>query len=627
MEEEKEEKVRIYVGGLGESVTAEELSRLFQLTGGVVDSVDFIRTKGRSLAYVDFLPSSPKSLSNLFAKYNGCAWKGGKLRLEKAKEHYLIRLNREWSQEKQKQEEEEEAKAKAQAQAQAPPPPPSHIHRKQLDPDNTNLIRIYFPRLYKVKSLPFSGSGKHKYSFQRVDVPSLPKYFCDCEEHSSSLPENEKDKQVAQVESQSGGINEQELEIMNKVMNNLFQSQNQNHDQDEDEDNLIINVVTKDQPVPSFGRPQLLQEPRPKRGPFVDVSAIKKANDKEPPFKKKKSVVNDKTSGKEFESPALENKEGVLGGSNKSVKRKSSASGSKKSSWKELLDDSKKSPFSISGNLFSMPVAEEVKPRSDTSCDSDNENDSMETDGELENTSCLMKTDELIGVEEEEVEASDKKDNLERNGELESRRAEELVVQEAQPADKMDNLERDGEMKDTSCEMKAKELVGLEAQPADEKVVSNQAGRGAFWRHKSSWTQLIGESTSFSISQVIPGVTSNQQITAKPNNPFVANFSNVKNNNVVNPAREDSPDVSEMGKKRDVSRSTEEEEQQTELGNNESSILMSEQKSVAAAKQTSPMKVEISNTCSFMRSATSLKEWAKTKAALSGSLKKQGPPK
>ncbi|KAF4392523.1 hypothetical protein G4B88_005482 [Cannabis sativa] len=71
--EEKEEKVRIYAGGLGESVTADELSRLFQLTGGVVDSVDFVRTKGRSLAYVDFLPSSPKSLSNLFAKYNGCA--------------------------------------------------------------------------------------------------------------------------------------------------------------------------------------------------------------------------------------------------------------------------------------------------------------------------------------------------------------------------------------------------------------------------------------------------------------------------------------------------------------------------------------------------------------------------
>ncbi|XP_062105121.1 protein REPRESSOR OF SILENCING 3 [Humulus lupulus] len=630
MEEEK--KVRIYVGGLGESVTAEELRRLFQLTGGVVESVDFVRTKGRSLAYVDFLPSTPKSLSNLFAKYNGCAWKGGKLRLEKAKEHYLVRLTREWSQEKQQQE--EEAQAQAQAQAQPPPPPPSHIHRKQLDPDNTNLIRIYFPRLYKVKSLPFSGSGKHKYSFQRVDVPSLPKYFCDCEEHSLSVPENEKDKQVAHVESESGGINEQELDIMNKVMNSLFQSQSQNHDQDEDEDedNLIINVVTKDQAVPSLGTPQLRQEPRPKRGPLLDVSTVKKGNDKEPPFKKKKSLVNDKTSGKEFESPVLENKEGALGGSNKSAKHKSSASWTQKSSWKELLGDSKRSSFSISESLFSTTSAEKVQPSSDTSPDipdSDNKNNNMETDGELENTSCIMKTDKLIA--EEEAQPDDKEDNLERNGELENTpcrmRIEELVVQEAQPADKKDNLERDGELESTPCRMETEDLVGQEAQPADEKVVSNQIGRGAFWRHKSSWTQLIGESSSFSISQVIPGVTANQQITTKPKNPFVANFANAKNNDIVHPTREVGPNVSEVGKERDGSRSTQEEKQQTVLGNNESSMLMLEEKGDVAAKQTSPMKVEISSTCSFMRSATSLKEWAKTKAALSGSLKKQGTPK
>lgn len=30
-------------------------------------------------------------------QYNGCVWKGGRLRLEKAKEHYLLRLRREWA--------------------------------------------------------------------------------------------------------------------------------------------------------------------------------------------------------------------------------------------------------------------------------------------------------------------------------------------------------------------------------------------------------------------------------------------------------------------------------------------------------------------------------------------------
>lgn len=30
-------------------------------------------------------------------QYNGCVWKGGRLKLEKAKEHYLARLRREWA--------------------------------------------------------------------------------------------------------------------------------------------------------------------------------------------------------------------------------------------------------------------------------------------------------------------------------------------------------------------------------------------------------------------------------------------------------------------------------------------------------------------------------------------------
>lgn len=40
-------------------------------------------------------------------QYNGCKWKGGVLRIEKAKEHYIDRLRREWV------EAEAEAAAKA----------------------------------------------------------------------------------------------------------------------------------------------------------------------------------------------------------------------------------------------------------------------------------------------------------------------------------------------------------------------------------------------------------------------------------------------------------------------------------------------------------------------------------
>ena len=70
MEDKEAEKTsqmrRIFVGGLGESVTAEDLQRLFGSLG-VVQGLDIVRSKSRSFAYVDFSPSSLKSLSKLFS--------------------------------------------------------------------------------------------------------------------------------------------------------------------------------------------------------------------------------------------------------------------------------------------------------------------------------------------------------------------------------------------------------------------------------------------------------------------------------------------------------------------------------------------------------------------------------
>lgn len=118
----------------------------------------------------------------------------------------------------------------------------------------------------QVKSLPFSGTGKHKYSFQRVEVPSLPKHFCDCEEHS--YPSQTELKKSCDLEEQHSGMNQEEINVMNAVMKKLFEKQNssilthnktvscnnednslksiyeQHFGEDEaDEDNLIINVV------------------------------------------------------------------------------------------------------------------------------------------------------------------------------------------------------------------------------------------------------------------------------------------------------------------------------------------------------------------------------------------------
>lgn len=59
-------KIRVFVGGLGESVTGDDLRRIFGSLG-VVEGLDIVRTKGRSFAYVDFCPSSLNSLSKLFS--------------------------------------------------------------------------------------------------------------------------------------------------------------------------------------------------------------------------------------------------------------------------------------------------------------------------------------------------------------------------------------------------------------------------------------------------------------------------------------------------------------------------------------------------------------------------------
>lgn len=134
----------------------------------------------------------------------------------------------------------------------------------------------------QVKSLPFKGTGKHKYSFQRVEVPSLPIHFCDCEEHCEP-PE-------AAIEKYQSALNsaayEKELSIMNSVMSKLFAKENSEMDpsrkpevdtevnnvdnyendvqvggteaaNEEDEDNLVTNIgvgQTEDMLMQLIGR-------------------------------------------------------------------------------------------------------------------------------------------------------------------------------------------------------------------------------------------------------------------------------------------------------------------------------------------------------------------------------------
>eukprot|EP00262_Sarcandra_glabra_P005530 TRINITY_DN17216_c0_g1_i1.p1 TRINITY_DN17216_c0_g1~~TRINITY_DN17216_c0_g1_i1.p1 ORF type:complete len:564 (-),score=120.56 TRINITY_DN17216_c0_g1_i1:73-1764(-) len=248
-EEEEEEggTTRVFVGGLGLTVTSSDLHNIFSSLG-TVKGVEIVRSTGRSFAYIDFHPSSHKALPKLFSKYNGCVWKGGRLRLEKAKEHYLVRLKREWA-------DDVEPRRVTPNVLDVDINKYSSEKSKHLNPEKMQL-QIFFPRLKKVKSLPYSGTGKHKYSFQHVEVPSLPIHFCDCEEHCGPL-ETANQKHVS-------AINEEELKIMSSVLNKLFEreanmkalngpitsavedgvpSDKKEEAQAEDEDNLVTNIV------------------------------------------------------------------------------------------------------------------------------------------------------------------------------------------------------------------------------------------------------------------------------------------------------------------------------------------------------------------------------------------------
>ncbi|MCL7050990.1 hypothetical protein MKW94_026743 [Papaver nudicaule] len=214
--------VRIFVGGLGLSVTAEDLEKTFSSLG-TINGVEIVRSSGRSFAYMDFKPASSKALNKLFSMYNGWVWKGGRLKLEKAKEHYLVRLKREWDEEAKVADEALKVKEK------------EPVVEKKIDQseklkaltEETMQLNIYIPRFRKVKPLPFRGSGKHKYSFQRIAVPPLPIHFCDCEEHSRLVETTKQDPVNAlEMEADTGVADKEELDMMRSVLDKILKREN-----------------------------------------------------------------------------------------------------------------------------------------------------------------------------------------------------------------------------------------------------------------------------------------------------------------------------------------------------------------------------------------------------------------
>ncbi|MED6222163.1 hypothetical protein PIB30_061732 [Stylosanthes scabra] len=163
-----------------------------------------------------------------------------------------------------------------------------------------------------------------------------------------------------------------------------------------------------------------------------------------------------------------------------------------------------------------------------------------------------------------------------------------------------------------------------ETQPVENNAESNKTGRGASWRRKQSWTQLVaGDNSSFSISQILPGITFSEPM-AKGSTVDPTNWMNPKHNNAGKDTINevvicDVPILEKSqhdggGGANDTACEKKCEKRARERSSDET-----------VQKERTTARVEIGETCTFMRSSSSLKEWAKAKAALSGSLKRKRP--
>ncbi|KAD6794897.1 hypothetical protein R6Q59_021147 [Mikania micrantha] len=638
-----EKKTRIFVGGLGNGVTEKDLRQTFSALGEVV-SVDVVRTKGRSFAYLDFIPASEKSLPKLFSTYNGCMWKGGKLKLEKAKEHYLVKLKREWQ-----EEFEHASKAVDGRDADSSKNHDNFEKPKKLSPVDKTQIHIFFPKLGKVKSLAQVGIGKHKYSFQRIQVPPIPIHFCDCEEHSLDFPPPNR-KQSSEIDNASYGINEQELNIMNSVMNKIFERANSSkqvierpestHGKDElvadetdeeyhlsDEENLIINVANrKNDSMDLLGEMRAMmanQEPVARK---LNTSTEKPNSVNDNP-RKKNVPLTKKRKSSHSEEPSrnsqtcLNTRENSKNEVNLVTKEsKSNSLRSLKSSWKDLIGQKHDASFSITDYIACIPQRKEEEVDVD---DTDhplkkkdlvsNKKNKLEGDenrpgprtevGEvvIENSiSDIITSDCQPKEEEPKADALDS--HVPKADALDSHLAtigQQFRISDADAGD-LDQKEEEPETDDIDCNFEEHENNQDLKKPAmDSHVINNEdlirTARGEFWRHKSSWTQLISTAShsSFSISQIIPDITygkHEQQTDILDSQPAAGIFDS-------QPANKNLDDQIPIARKKAT------------ISPTKKKVL--EKKSILSVGT-----LESDETCPFMRTEESVKEWKKAKASL-----------
>ena len=183
---------------------------------------------------------------------------------------------------------------------------------------------------------------------------------------------------------------------------------------------------------------------------------------------------------------------------------------------------------------------------------------------------------------------------------------------------------------DAILERKSKEMKSVESSPEAENTVRNvtsNQGRGAAWKQKSSWTQLVSqEATSFSITQILSNNTSEKQVQRESDVINVNLFAASENNDSIEQeSRSTAADDSAafVVAKDETACYDVKKNDQPAVQENESSPTEAIERHIKPQEAGSFDAKSGETCCPFMRNSRSVAEWTKIKAALSGGSKKK----
>ncbi|XP_020245656.1 LOW QUALITY PROTEIN: uncharacterized protein LOC109823693 [Asparagus officinalis] len=658
--------MRIFLRDVGPTISSGDIERTFSSLVRV-SGVEIVRSRpsGRSFAYMDLEPTSDITLAKLFSTYNGCTWKGGKLKLEKAKEHYLDRLKREWA---------EDAKLKA----ETPTDSDTDKDAGNSKPDRFEMenmqLRIFFPKLRKVKSLPFKGTGKHKYSFQRIEVPALPIHFCDCEEHNESSRTASK-KYLSALNS--GVHYEKELDIMNSVMNKLLKKESNEPNTEEEtvlsapenlsrtsiddiheEESEEESEVDDDELVTNIWRGRsgkrkvtLNQESSvSKHQSFKNESNHNKANT----LKRKKGGPVDASEVTANKKAHLESPVKIIENEFSAIlpRKKSSDVDIVENEFSAILPRKKTADVEIIENEFSAILSQkktsevqsqESNTSTEPSLDKDLTEPSEIVTQSTKGQSWLQKSSwknlvagngnssfNIHHTQEPEipVEPQTDKGQKERSKlgtQSTSQKEQSKLATQSTSQKEQSKLAAQSTKGQTGkspfgindsqeTEISAEPQTEISAEPQtgngqnEQSKLATQSARGQSWLQKNSWKDLVGGTTdsSFSITNVLPGISS--LIQKQPKNSDSAIDTSIEvNENKSEKRSKLLPAVDEM------------------VGNGDKQEANAGQEEHKGPQQGSEQKSRstVSDVCTFMRSDESLRQWAEAKTALSRYLNKK----